>query len=1316
VEGTVQTAATLASGLRNVHPWSGRAEVQTCVGDDFELVRELGRGGFGAVWHAVERRSGADCCLKLLYPAHALGFPLVRFKREFRTGRRLQHPACVRTYELYERSGVWFFAMERVAGAPLRRTGQADVLSTLAVAQQILAALDHVHGQGIVHRDIKPQNILIQAPSPAQPVLVAKLTDFGIAKVGDLDDDERLLALRGSLPFLAPELVFEGVADARCDIYSLGVTLYLLLANRHPLSPPTETLGRNWLRVIKQRRPTALSEVAPSLPAALADIIMKMVAKDPGDRYRTAAQVHGDIAAWLSTQSGVPDTPLLPTLTGGAYLAAPRLVGRAQEQKQIAEFLRANLADDPASSAPVPPLLLLSGEAGAGKSRLLTWLLGTAEAYGPHLLVGHCRNRLGSPLESVARILDDLHRLTCLPDPDISPEPAEVDTTAESATNSLQTVVQTWHPETSFLGQLRRSGESGAASGSLLSPSIDGVIPDAQGFRQLLHQLAETLLRAASRAAIVVVIEDLHWSELETLELLTQWARTIYLARNEGRRLPIALVGTHRPADLDSPVERFRAQLVAAGQATACAVEPLGRDATEALVGELLAQSLSRDLATSCAVLFGDQPVTPLYVTQILRLLIARGQVVASGSPWDGTWDLSRVSAETRELLPRTVDQAIGQRAARLSGETKILVAVASVLGRRFPRKLLEALSELDAEMTRECVDEAIRTGFLSDDSSALDDEGLIFNHDRFREALYAQLAAETRRALHRAAADALLASSAQRGRELAADLALHYHEAGQHEPAYRFGVMAAERALRAKQCAQASNLFARAIDDADALGKRPPRKVLERFGDAASAAIHIDRSRRAYERVLAQPRNLAHRVELERKLGELYYRGQKREEALRFFTRALVTGLPRYLRGRHTPLALWAVMSPAGLVLSPESTCAIYERIFGSTAAEVRLALHNTARQASVAALSSGRFQAGTRMGFWMVTSGLSLRSARGSPAFPVACSAMEVYFAMFGRDAQVAKWRRLGLRAPLSRCDDRDRFTLHFCRGSADMILANEVSATAEFERAFAVAEAVKDPLLVEMSAAALTSLYALFHRPQPLHYLAHRVQRFCDAEDRPQLAAALRSILSAIDLLALNSQRQGAQSMMPADRQPSDAGASGNPAALLLMRCRQLATAMRAGMEPEAVVSDALDVCEEATRRRIRYPFFSLSAAAYLIALQAAAQSSTLPIGSQRRLRAVRRRPRLLELRGRWSRPQWLMAYAAHDAWRGNRRAGERRLKVVLDHCQRYGMRAFQHAACLLGLEFLDPAQPLRERCQRELDGLTRSLAPVSGPANQ
>jgi serine/threonine protein kinase len=277
--------------------------------DEYENVRVLGDGGIGVVYLAHNRLMGRDEVLKIM-ARHIVERPgaMERFAREIRAVAKLRHPNIVSAYSAFRSCGSLVFAMEYVEGLDLRKMvkarGPLPVAQSCNYIYQSALSLQHAHEEGMVHRDIKPGNLML---SHRKGRAVIKLLDFGLAKAtteenaielraaeASYDGDVEAYATRagqmlGTPDFIAPEQIFDATqADIRADIYSLGCTLYYLLTARPPFDGSSL---REVLHAHTSKEPASLCAVRPDVPKALAQVAARMLAKDPSDRYQQPAEV-----------------------------------------------------------------------------------------------------------------------------------------------------------------------------------------------------------------------------------------------------------------------------------------------------------------------------------------------------------------------------------------------------------------------------------------------------------------------------------------------------------------------------------------------------------------------------------------------------------------------------------------------------------------------------------------------------------------------------------------------------------------------------------------------------------------------------------------------------------------------------------------------------------------------------------------------------------------------------------------------------------------------------------------------------------------
>src|SRR5881398_2511943 len=278
-----------------------RRRLQKALGKQFTVGDLLGEGGFAAVFRVRDHAQNRDVAVKVLdlglTPSPGLA---ERFVREGRTSGQLEHPHIVPIYKVGGyKNEVLYIVMRCVDGPSVRQLLERDqrlsVVDATRIARQVADALGYAHGRGIVHRDVKPDNVLLDASGH---VLV---TDFGIAKAAQEASASQLTKegmVVGTPHYMSPEQATGEQVDARSDIYSLGVVLYQMLAGVPPFDGES---AQSVLMKQATATPVPIQQHRSEVPAALAAVIERMLAKDPADRYQTAEELSRALVDALPT-------------------------------------------------------------------------------------------------------------------------------------------------------------------------------------------------------------------------------------------------------------------------------------------------------------------------------------------------------------------------------------------------------------------------------------------------------------------------------------------------------------------------------------------------------------------------------------------------------------------------------------------------------------------------------------------------------------------------------------------------------------------------------------------------------------------------------------------------------------------------------------------------------------------------------------------------------------------------------------------------------------------------------------------------------
>jgi len=722
----------------------------------YRVIGRLGVGGMGVVYEAYDLKLQRRVALKFLADAAAGGpAALERFEREARAASALNHPGICTIYEFGEHDGRVFLAMELIEGCPLRefRERDASTESLTRVAVQAAAALAAAHSAGIVHRDIKPENIMLRADG------YLKLLDFGLARFSDRSAGSALATspgtLAGTVRYMSPEQARgDAVVSSPSDVFSLGVVLYELATGRHPFAAESavETMS-----AIISAAPPDPSRLNPEIPPSFDSLIRRMLHKDPLLRP-TACEIGTALAGVAHPGASRPASP---------GPRPPTRTGRERERVQLWGAYR-----DVASGRGL--VVCVSGEPGIGKTTVTEVFLEELTRSGERCLIarGRCSERLAGS-EAYLPVLEALESLLQSPD-------------RAASARAMRALAPAW------LAQL----SPGAP--------VQSVSQD-----QLKRQLAALLRELSQGPPMVLFMDDLHWADASTIDLLA------YLA-TKFAELRLLLIVSYRPSDLlltKHPFSSLKLELEGRGDCREVEVGLLTLEEVGSyLASEFPAPAFPRTLTQQ---LHARTEGNPLFLVNLVSDLKDR-QVIAQQ---DGTWIL-RVPLEGRELaLPVSVRSMISRQREKLSANEQQLLAAASVQGYDFDSAVLAEslgleLAEVEERLTvLERVHGLVRNAGETEFPDRTASTHYRFVHILYQNSSYEALPPARRRILSAKIAEALARHSGSEAARIAAQLAVLYEVAREFSPAARHFLLAARNAARLSAHHEAVKLARRGLD-----------------------------------------------------------------------------------------------------------------------------------------------------------------------------------------------------------------------------------------------------------------------------------------------------------------------------------------------------------------------------------------------------------------------------------------------------------------------------------------------------------------------
>ena len=775
-------------------------------------------------------------------------------KVEYEALTRLRHPNLAKVHDFgrVQESHDWFIVSEFIRGDDLLAASTSfEESEFLDVVVQICRALEYIHSQGYVHFDIKPDNILVtrtrqMGTDQSSKVIqdragnastdrclgppVAKLIDFGLAeKISGTFD----FAIKGTLHYVAPEIIDGGTPDRRADLYSFGVSLYQLLTGRLPfVSPDGKALGRNDGRWREDLRKDLSGE-----SDWLIDIVVRLLEKDPEARFTSAREIIQAVSAGAGRHWQVETEE-----TQISYLYSNRLIGRRFELEHLRDGVErtTGLALREGSETPTidrsQPVLLVSGEIGIGKSRLLDEFAHHLKLREIPVFTGHCIEACQEAYQPFRTILEQMALSVGLDSEQYLEHADLLGRVCQRLQGSM-----TDHP---------RSAEPMG--------------------HQFIDQLARFMEECSHDRPCVLVLNNLHWADDPTVDLLERLVDRIREGDSKSR---LMLVLTLRDDDQKSKsLEEFLNVNSGLGAIDELNLKRFGRPQ----IAELIQHVLQIDAVPSNFLdrLEERTAGNPLFIVEMLKVLQEEGVIHRDSEGWTirGGGELSRVE------LPVGIHQVLHRRIRVLTGATRSLLRLLALYGRPAAVKLLESIEGFGST--------------LRDDLRELDSRGMVSRsletgkptysipQPKLQEIILRDLPPAEERRLHGLLADSLRAFHGEDLSPVHEELAFHYQRSDEPGKALSHLLAAGQAMQEIHAHEKALEHFQEAFHRLKSVEEQPHEHlaILEKIGDVAVTLGQLQLARDSFQKMESQPveRELRssetdlYRIRALRKLGKI--------------------------------------------------------------------------------------------------------------------------------------------------------------------------------------------------------------------------------------------------------------------------------------------------------------------------------------------------------------------------------------------------------------------------------------------------------------
>jgi serine/threonine protein kinase/serine phosphatase RsbU (regulator of sigma subunit)/tetratricopeptide (TPR) repeat protein len=916
----------------------GEGIMPQIIDNRYQIFSEIGQGSMSTVYKALDTETNQSVAVKMLAEStkERKLESILRFRREATTMAKLSHPNIVQLHAVGEYDGTNYLVMELLEGRTLKSWLAQEKLpidTTNHIIAQLASALDYAHQRHIVHRDVKPSNVMLVSEcensfplnkggqgvvaetegrdideaaktefSHSDCSLTVKLMDFGLARLIDLRDFVDSDAIIGTVAYMAPEQtgILKRPVDFRADLYALGITWYEMLTGQLPF------VGTDFGEIIHQhiaKTPTPPRQLNPGIPEPIELMALKLLAKAPEARYQTAKGLLNDLTEYQRLASEG-----MPFVSGFRVAQADRrseltfqtrLIGREEELNRL------SLALDDATVGK-GSLFLIGGESGSGKTRLVDELREYAHissGKGATFLAGKCyeyaTNIAYNPfVEAIEEYVEQVKRLS--------------EAEREAAVSRMKDAL-------GILGaELTRVVPSLESLIGEQPPSVE-LEPDRQRFR-FFNVVSDFLCSIATEERpLALFLDDLQWGDDGTLRLMQHLTNRIADAH-------VLLIGAYRREEVgeehlltrviaelqeqNRPLKQLTLQTLAPADVREMVDEILGAKEVSPSPG-LSRQGRGEyieDASRSTALtqlhghILAQTQGNPFFVSEMVKTLVESNVLTADASGWN--IQLDRLGDVP---LTASVADIVLKRLNALTHRGMEALSIASAIGKQFEFDLLLKL----------CSGRAQSRPYSSDETLDILDEGVqfqliraqfgmsnvySFTHDRIIEALYHRLTPDMRTQLHGQIGVALEAPLTEPAGALIYELAHHFGQSADKAKALDYSIRAGDLAKATFAHAEAIGFYERALNlmPPEMLpssinlplfqrgpGVREWIQVVENLADVYSLSGNFDKAVANYEKLLPHFQGFD-LLRIEMKIAYCFHTVFKFDESLVHYEKAL--------------------------------------------------------------------------------------------------------------------------------------------------------------------------------------------------------------------------------------------------------------------------------------------------------------------------------------------------------------------------------------------------------------------------------------------
>ncbi|MCX7920853.1 MAG: diguanylate cyclase [Clostridia bacterium] len=839
------------------------------INNKYHIIKKVGEGGMSTVWLAQERLENRHIAIKVLNKDVTSNRieDIIRFRNEANTVAKLNSPYIAKVFEVGETEDLHYMAMEYLKGDTLEnmlKSGKPFTIGqTIEFIYRLCEALKCIHSAHILHRDLKPGNIIINDNDS----LDIKLIDFGLAQIREFNTNAAK-ELVGTLYYMSPEQsgVIKRMVDERSDIYSLGVIFYQLLTQELPFR------GDNISTILYQHaaktpdRPTRLNKEIPSILEA---IVLKLLEKEPEKRYQSVDGLLKDIEKYKNGQETF--TPgYSDKIVNLNYRT--NLIGRDEELSKLKK-----LFDNASNSC--GSICLIGGEAGKGKTRLVEELRSYVYEKRGTFIDGKCFSGENKIPYSVFK--EAINTYLKAYDNYKDEKKNELNEKMRECVGNLGRAVLKLNPMADVI-----LGEC---------PDLIELQPNSENDR-FLKVVSDFFCGLGSASGtLVIMLDDLQWLDEGSMGLLKGILYQI-------SKYPVLLIGTYRDDEVTDGhiLQQFIRVEKDSGK-------PLHQIMLKAFDDERMRNFISNllydkgeNIKEISEFILKKSKGNPFFSIEILKQLVNESAILHK----EGVWQINKEAFGKTEIPSNMIDMLM-KRIAELEDNEKEVLIHAAVIGKKFDIELLFNLVELSEEEVVAAVDRAIGVQLLEQDSAEM--RKIIFVHDRIREAFYKSINGEKLRELHLKIAHTLETYYRDNLDKAVFELAEHYVESRDIDKALEYVYPAAIKAKDSYANEVAIRYFLLAADYLEINGNGHSDRRIDSIKSAGELYVFIGKSDEAlilFEKLLPIVKDTFKKAEIFQQMSQAYFRLGNYKKSIEHFRQGLLLVGEKFPASTHGIIA----------------------------------------------------------------------------------------------------------------------------------------------------------------------------------------------------------------------------------------------------------------------------------------------------------------------------------------------------------------------------------------------------------------------------